>query len=72
MADQRCPAERCRYQSTAFLANNCWVGELMAKVFGQLHSLLAVRRAVWRYAGILRSGETVWDKTSHSFPTELA
>lgn len=31
-------------------------------------SLLAVRRAVWRYLTILRGSSPVWDKTAHRFP----
>lgn len=33
-----------------------------------LISLLAVRRAVWRYLAMLRGGAPVWDKTAHRFP----
>lgn len=35
---------------------------------GNLISLLAVRRAVWRYVGMLRGSAPVWDKTAHRFP----
>ncbi|PAX08354.1 hypothetical protein CKY28_09785 [Sphingomonas lenta] len=31
-------------------------------------SLLAVRRAVWRYVAMLRGAAPVWDKTAHRFP----
>ena len=31
-------------------------------------ALLAVRRALWRYVGVLRGAELRWDKTEHVFP----
>lgn len=31
-------------------------------------SLLAVRRALWRYVGVLRGAKLHWDKTEHVFP----
>lgn len=40
---------------------------------GNVISLLAVRRAVRRYVGMLRGAALVWDKTAHRFPgTETA
>lgn len=35
---------------------------------GNLIALLAVRRAVWRYIGLLRGDALHWDKTAHVFP----
>jgi adsorption protein B len=37
-------------------------------VVGNLVALLAVRRAAWRYWGMLRGSALVWDKTAHRFP----
>lgn len=35
---------------------------------GNIISLLAVRRAAWRYLEMLRGTAPVWDKTAHRFP----
>ena len=39
---------------------------------GNYIALLAVRRAVWRYAGSLRGKSLVWEKTTHTFPVDPA
>lgn len=39
---------------------------------GNIIALIAARRAVFRYAAMLRGGAVRWDKTDHSFPSELA
>lgn len=40
-------------------------------VVGNLIALLAARRALIRYVGMLRGTPLRWDKTAHAFPTEL-
>lgn len=35
---------------------------------GNVIALLAVRRALWRYAAMLRGAQPRWDKTAHVFP----
>ncbi len=40
-------------------------------VTGNLIAMLAARRAVARYLGILRTGAWLWDKTAHAFPPQL-
>lgn len=37
---------------------------------GNLIALLAVRRALWRYAAMLRGAQVRWDKTAHVFPDD--
>lgn len=37
-------------------------------IVGNYVALLAARRALWRYALMLRGGAPVWDKTRHEFP----
>lgn len=37
-------------------------------IVGNFIALLAVRRAAWRYAAMLRGSAPVWDKTAHRFP----
>ena len=39
---------------------------------GNLIALLAVRRALWRYAAMLRGAHVRWDKTAHVFPDDAA
>jgi len=39
---------------------------------GNLIALVAARRALFRYASMLRGEALVWDKTSHSFPDDVA
>lgn len=34
-------------------------------------AILAARRALWRYVGLLATGRVRWDKTAHRFPTDL-
>ncbi|MBW6524136.1 glycosyl transferase family protein [Sphingomonas sp. RHCKR47] len=40
-------------------------------VLGNVIALLAVRRAVWRYVGMLAGHAPRWDKTTHRFPVIL-
>lgn len=40
-------------------------------VVGNLISMLAARKAVFRYLGIRRGDLARWDKTSHAFPVEV-
>ncbi|HEU4958953.1 MAG TPA: hypothetical protein VFT56_00980 [Sphingomonas sp.] len=39
-------------------------------VVGNYIALLAARRAVTRYAAMLRGGPALWDKTHHAFPAD--
>jgi len=40
-------------------------------VTGNIIAIMAARRAVGRYLGILRTGTATWDKTAHAFPSQL-
>jgi adsorption protein B len=41
-------------------------------LIGNVIALVAVRRAVWHYARLLRGADLHWDKTAHVFPDEAA
>lgn len=47
----------------------CW--SLPRALVGNIIALLAARRAMTRYLGMLRGGAAVWDKTAHVFPDGL-
>lgn len=60
---------------TAFTARSygwreaCWAPSRM--VVGNFIALLAARRAVMRYAGLLAGRAPQWDKTAHAYPAEI-
>lgn len=45
----------------------CWAAPRM--VVGNYIGLLAARRALWIYVGLLAGGPLRWDKTAHQFPS---
>lgn len=45
----------------------CWAVPRM--VVGNIIGLLAARRALWIYVGLLAGGPLRWDKTAHQFPS---
>jgi adsorption protein B len=40
-------------------------------ITGNIIAIMAARRALARYLGILRTGTATWDKTAHAFPRHL-
>ena len=40
-------------------------------VTGNIVAIMAARRALFRYASMLRTGRATWDKTAHAFPRQL-
>ena len=48
----------------------CWA--VPRALVGNFIALLAARRAVSRYIAMLRGGSAQWEKTHHSFPTDIS
>ena len=48
----------------------CWA--VPRALVGNFIALLAARRAVTRYIAMLRGGSAEWEKTRHSFPTDIS
>lgn len=67
-------AWRMMVRASATMAEHGWIEGLRALprvMVANYISILAARRAVWRYVGLLVGSKVRWDKTAHRFPSDL-